>query len=203
MKKIFYALIFYFAFTASVFAQNVLVESLSDIRALDEKVDFSAKILETTEFDNGLILNENSIINGKIISEVEAKRGKRNGYVIISPVSYETDEGEVHLIEEENLEAKVVGYSKKDYKKMALSAGLSVGSHFVKGLGQIFYFSKGILIPDDDKSRIKTAFHNVYENTPFVYAEKGEDVDIEAGDYLVLKFYRADVPKWRFIKRNK
>ena len=73
----------------------------------------------------------------------------------------------------------------------------------MKGLSQVFYFSKGLIIPDEDKSRIKTAFHNVYENTPFVYIEKGEDVDIEKGDLLVLKVYHSEVPKWRFIKRNK
>ena len=134
--------------------------------------------------------------------QVDAKRGKRNAYIVIQPESFEID-GVVHLIEDENLEAKVVGYSKRDYKKTALDAGLAVGGYFVKGLSQVFYFSKGLIIPDEDKSRIKTAFHNVYENTPFVYIEKGEDVDIEKGDLLVLKVYHSEVPKWRFIKRNK
>ncbi len=202
MKKIFYTILFYFLITPFVFAQNILVESMTDFNTNDNEKVFSAKVVEETELSDGKIIKANSTINGTILKTVDAKRGKRNAYIVIQPESFEID-GVVHLIEDENLEAKVVGYSKRDYKKTALDAGLAVGGYFVKGLSQVFYFSKGLIIPDEDKSRIKTAFHNVYENTPFVYIEKGEDVDIEKGDLLVLKVYHSEVPKWRFIKRNK
>ncbi len=202
MKKIFYTILFYFLITPFVFAQNVLVESMTEFSQNDTEKVFSAKVVEETELSDGKIIKANSIINGTIIKTVDAKRGKRNAYIVIQPESFEID-GVVHLIEDENLEAKVVGYSKIDYKKTALDAGLAVGGYFVKGLSQVFYFSKGLIIPDEDKSRIKTAFHNVYENTPFVYIEKGAEVDIDKGDLLVLKVYHSDVPKWRVIKRNK
>lgn len=202
MKKIFYTILFYFLITPFVFAQNILVESMTDFNTNDNEKVFSAKVVEETELSDGKIIKANSTINGTILKTVDAKRGKRNAYIVIQPESFEID-GVVHLIEDENLEAKVVGYSKRDYKKTALDAGLAVGGYFVKGLSQVFYFSKGLIIPDEDKSRIKTAFHNVYENTPFVYIERGEDVDIEKGDLLVLKVYHSEVPKWRFIKRNK
>lgn len=202
MKKIFYTILFYFLITPFVLAQNILVESMTDFNTNDNEKVFSAKVVEETELSDGKIIKANSTINGTILKTVDAKRGKRNAYIVIQPESFEID-GVVHLIEDENLEAKVVGYSKRDYKKTALDAGLAVGGYFVKGLSQVFYFSKGLIIPDEDKSRIKTAFHNVYENTPFVYIEKGEDVDIEKGDLLVLKVYHSEVPKWRFIKRNK
>lgn len=202
MKKIFYTILFYFLITPFVFAQNILVESLTDFNANDDEKVFSAKVVEEAELSDGKIVRKDAVFTGTIVKTVEAKRGKRNAYLVIRPESYELN-GTVHLIEDENLEAKVVGYSKRDYKKTALDAGLAVGGYFVKGLSQVFYFSKGLIIPDEDKSRIKTAFHNVYENTPFVYIEKGEDVDIEKGDLLVLKVYHSEVPKWRFIKRNK
>ena len=202
MKKIFYTILFYFLITPFVFAQNILVESMTDFNTNDNEKVFSAKVVEETELSDGKIIKANSTINGTILKTVDAKRGKRNAYIVIQPESFEID-GVVHLIEDENLEAKVVGYSKRDYKKTALDAGLAVGGYFVKGLSQVFYFSKGLIIPDEDKSRIKTAFHNVYENTPFVYIERGENVDIEKGDLLVLKVYHSEVPKWRFIKRNK
>lgn len=202
MKKIFYTILFYFLITPFVFAQNILVESMTDFNTNDDEKVFSAKVVEEAELSDGKIIKANSTINGTILKTVDAKRGKRNAYIVIQPESFEIN-GVVHLIEDENLEAKVVGYSKRDYKKTALDAGLAVGGYFVKGLSQVFYFSKGLIIPDEDKSRIKTAFHNVYENTPFVYIEKGEDVDIEKGDLLVLKVYHSEVPKWRFIKRNK
>ncbi|MBQ8476043.1 hypothetical protein IJ531_03175, partial [bacterium] len=116
-------------------------------------------------------------------------------------------EGTKLPIEDENLEAKVVGYSKTDWKQMgknaSLSAGLTVGSHFVPGLSQMFYFSKGLLTPSEDESRLTSGVKSVYENSPFAYLEKGQDLDIEKGDYLVLKFYHADIPVWKFIKRTK
>lgn len=202
MKKIFYTILFYIAIAPAVLAQNILVQSMTEFEQNDNEKVFSAKVIEETELSDGKIIKANSILNGTIIKTVDAKRGKRDAYIVIQPESFEID-GVIHLIEDENLEAKVVGYSKRDYKKTALDAGLAVGGYFVKGLSQVFYFSKGLIIPDDDKSRIKTAFHNVYENTPFVYIERGDEIDIEKGDLLVLKVYHADVPKWKFLKRNK
>lgn len=202
MKKIFYTILFYIAIAPAVLAQNILVQSMTEFEQNDNEKVFSAKVVEETELSDGKIIEANSILNGTIIKTVDAKRGKRDAYIVIQPESFEID-GVIHLIEDENLEAKVVGYSKRDYKKTALDAGLAVGGYFVKGLSQVFYFSKGLIIPDDDKSRIKTAFHNVYENTPFVYVERGDEIDIEKGDLLVLKVYHADVPKWKFLKRNK
>lgn len=202
MKKIFYTILFYIAIAPAVLAQNILVQSMTKFEQNDNEKVFSAKVVEETELSDGKIIKANSILNGTIIKTVDAKRGKRDAYIVIQPESFEID-GVIHLIEDENLEAKVVGYSKRDYKKTALDAGLAVGGYFVKGLSQVFYFSKGLIIPDDDKSRIKTAFHNVYENTPFVYIERGDEIDIEKGDLLVLKVYHADVPKWKFLKRNK
>lgn len=201
MKKLLLLFCLFFITPAS-FALNVVVESQSNISKETESADFSAKVLEAAEFTDGTTLEEGAVLNGKIIKAVEAKRGKRNAYIVIQPVSY-TIGNTVKTIEDKNLEAKVVGYSKKDYKKMGLDAGLAVGGYFVKGLGQIFYFSKGLIMPDDGKSRVSSAIHNVYENTPFVYIEKGEEVEIEEGDMLVLKFYHADVPKWRILKRQK
>ncbi len=203
MKKII-LILGLFLFANAAFASNVVVESLTDVSGENSTGDFSVKVLEQAELTEGIIVDENAIINGKIIKKVEAKRGKRNAYIVICPISYTNGAGDVvTLIENSDLEAKVVGYSKKDLKKMGLDAGLAVGGHFIKGMGQIFYFSKGLIVPDKDKGRIETAAHNVYENSPFVYIEKGQDVGIEKGDYLVLKFYHSDVPKWRPIKRKK
>ncbi len=203
MKKLLIIFVIFLSLTGASYAHNVLVQSLSDFSKDDSNKDFSAKVIEDVEFDSGLKFEANSTINGKILKVVDAKRGKRDAYIVITPVSNTKVDGNISLIEDSNLEAKVVGYSKKDWKQMGLDAGLAVGGQFVKGLGQMFYFSKGLIKPDEGRNRVQTAFHNVYESTPFVYAEKGKDVDINQGDLLVLKFYHTDVPKWRPIKRQK
>jgi len=201
MKKFFYLFFIYFAFVSTAAAKNVLVQSLDDFTKNDIEKVFQAQVLEQETINSSLTLPENSIIKGKIIKVEEAKRGKRNAYIIIKPETIENGEN-VIKIENSCLEAKVVGYSKKDFKQTALKAGLTAGGFFVKGLGQVFYFSKGLILPDSDKSRLSSAAHNVYENTPFVYIEKGDEIDIDNGDLLVLKFYHSDIPKWKVLKRN-
>lgn len=202
--KNFLAIIFCFLISP-VFALNVVVESLSDITSFKHNVSFSAKVLERAEFKSGFVLNKNDVVQGKIIRTVEAKRIKRSGYIVIKPNAIYREGVKVNY--DRDLEAKVTAYSKTDWKKTGktagLSAGLTVGSHFVPGLSQIFYFSKGVLKPQDDQSRLESGVKSVYENSPFAYIEKGQDLNIEKGDYLVLKFYHSDVAKWQYFKRTK
>lgn len=204
MKKL--LILLFLLIGVPAFGVNVVVESLDCVNTNNENSSFSAKVLERAEFDSGIVLNTNDEIKGTVIKTVEAKRGKRAGYIVIQPEAIYR-EGTKLPIEDENLEAKVVGYSKTDWKQMgknaSLSAGLTVGSHFVPGLSQMFYFSKGLLTPSEDESRLTSGVKSVYENSPFAYLEKGQDLDIEKGDYLVLKFYHADIPVWKFIKRTK
>ena len=205
MKKLF--IILFLFLIMPVYALNVVVESLDNIENnTAQNIYFSAKVLERAEFKSGLILDTNDIIEGIVTKSVEAKRGKRSGYIIIHPqILY--SKGKSLTIDNENLEAKVLAYSKSNWKekgaKAGLSAGLTVGSHYVPGLSQIFYFSKGLINPYENKTRLESALTSVYENSPFVYIEKGEDLNIEIGDYLILKFYYTDVPAWRYFKRTK
>lgn len=205
MKRVIISALFmFFTFVPSM-AENVMVESMGGFAEKEDIYSFKAKVVEDAIFESGLVFEKDAVVEGEIVKTVDPKRGKRNGYIIIRPISYSipSEDNEIKKIEDEFLEAKVVGYSKKNFAKMGLNAGLTVGGYYVKGLGQIFYFSKGLIKPDKGRNRIQSAFHNVYENTPFVFLEKGEEVDIEEGDLLVLKFYHADIPKWRFIKRQK
>lgn len=187
--------------SSAVYAANVVVESLTDIDASNPQKPFSVKVLEQAEFSD-IVFEENSVINGEVIKLVGPKRGNKDAYIVIRPESY-TKDGATVDIKDEYIEAKVIGYSKPDFKKTVLDAGLTVGGHFVKGLGQIFYFSKGLISPNEGQSRAASAVQNVYKNSPFVYIEKGKEVQIEAGDFLVLEFYHSDVPKWRILKRKK
>ena len=136
---------------------------------------------------------------------VEAKRGKRNGYLVVEPVSYSIPSkgNETLNINEEYWVANVVGYKPFDVKKAAFSAGLSAAGYFVKGIGQIYYFGKGIISPNEGEGRLKSGAKNVYENSPLAFIKEGEEINIQKGDILLLKFHYDNVPKWRFFKRNK
>ena len=73
MKKIFYTILFYLIIAPAVFAQNILVESLTDFNANDNEKVFSAKVVEEAELSDGKIIKANSTINGTILKTVDAK----------------------------------------------------------------------------------------------------------------------------------
>ena len=205
MKK-FLILLMAFSFTMRMAnATNVIVESLDSLNNKKINGEFSAKILEDAELTSGRVFKAGAILTGNVVKKVEAKRGKRSGYIVIQPVSLEYN-GVVENFEEQDIEATVKGYSKKSWKekgaKAGLSAGLTIGSRNIPGLSQMFYFSKGFIKPQEDKSRLESGVTSMYENSPFAYIEKGQEINIEQGDMLVLQFYHTDVPKWRVLKRK-
>lgn len=214
MKKLF--LLFIICFLAlfgagSAFADDdidssnkVIVESLDDFSFVKEGNIVTLKVLEGNEFKNGIVFEQGAILTAKAAKMVDPKRGKRNGYLVIYPVSYTIPStGETKKIEDEYWMANVYGYKPFDMKNAAIGAGLFAGGMFVKGLGQFYYFGKGIVNPEEGENRLKSGVKSVYENSPLAYIEEGEELKIQTGDALLLKFYHSDVPKWRFFKRNK
>lgn len=184
---------------------KVIVESLEDFSVDNSDNIIKFKVLRENAFKNGVVLEEDSIISAKAAKIIEPKRGKRNGYLVISPISYTIpSKGEITAqIDDEYWVANVVGYKPFDVKKAAFGAGLGVAGHFVKGIGQIYYFGKGIIAPNEGEGRLKSGAKNVYENSPLCYIEEGEEVNIKTGDILLLKFHYDNVPKWKFRQRNR
>jgi len=215
MKKFILLTGLIFVLTLCVFSQGgkayaddtsnkVVAESLNDFSFENYKDTVELKVIEETSFENGVKFEKDAIIKAKVAKIVDPKRGKRNGYLVVDPVSYSIPSENITCeIEDEYWMANVMGYKPFDTKQAALSASLGAAGYFVKGIGQIFYFGKGIISPDEGENRLKSGVKNVYENSPLVYIEEGERVDIKKGDILLLKFYHSDVPKWRPFKRNK
>lgn len=185
-------------------SNKVIVESLENFSFIKEGSPVTLKILEGNEFKNGIIFEKGTVLNAKAAKMVDPKRGKRNGYLIIDPVSYTIPStGETRKIDDEYWVANVYGYKPFDVKNAVIGAGLFAGGMFVKGLGQVYYFGKGIIKPEDGENRLKSGVKSVYKNSPLAYIEEGEELNIKTGDVLLLKFYHSDIPKWRFFKRNK
>ena len=184
---------------------KVIVESLEDFLVDNNCNTVKFKVLKENSFENGITFEKDSIISAKAAKVVEPKRGRRNGYLVIAPESYTvpSKNNKNIKINDEYWFANVVGYKPFDVKKAAFGAGLGVAGHFIKGIGQIFYFGKGIIAPNEGEGRLKSGAKNVYENSPLCYIEEGEEVNIKTGDVLLLKFHYDNVPKWKFWQRNK
>ncbi len=211
MKKIILlSILFLFCISLPVRAfddtsNKAVVESLESFSFDNDKSTVKFKVIEENTFDNGIVFEKDSIVTAHVMKVVEAKRGKRNGYLVVEPVSYSIPSkgNETLNINEEYWVANVVGYKPFDVKKAAFSAGLSAAGYFVKGIGQIYYFGKGIISPNEGEGRLKSGAKNVYENSPLAFIKEGEEINIQKGDILLLKFHYDNVPKWRFFKRNK
>ena len=187
-------------------AINITAESMVNINKNTENAKFSAKVIEGKSFKNSYGFYKNDIIQGTITKYVEPKRAKRKAYVIVGPeVVYRNNKKLSY--DYKDIEAKVIMYSEKNIKEMGVkggvSAGLYAGSHYVPGLSQAFYFSKGFIKPNEGETRLKSGAKSVYENSALSYIEKGEDLYIKQGDYITMKLYYKDVPKWRYFKRTK
>lgn len=185
-------------------SNKAVVESLCSFSFEDEAHDVRLKVLEENSFENGITFEKDSILTARVTKVIDPKRGKRNGYLIVQPLTYTIpSKGETKNINEEAWSAKVLGYKPFDVKKSAVGAGLAVAGHFVKGIGQFYYFGKGVIKPEEGENRLVSGVKNVYENSPLAYIEEGEEAHVETGDLLLLKFYYEDVPKWKFWQRNK
>ena len=62
-----------------------------------------------------------------------------------------------------------------------------MGNHFVKGISSGFYAVEGA-VKNEEGNRLKSAAENVYENSVFSYAEKGEQLHIAPNTCFGLKF---------------
>ena len=82
----------------------------------------------------------------------------------------------------------------KDYKDILKNTGISIVGHALKfpGFSQAIAISKGLINPDEDKSRLKTAGENLYESTPLTYAEKGKDFEVDEDGIVVIKLKVKD-----------
>ena len=122
-------------------------------------------------------------INVKIIEYIEPKRGKRDGYYKI-----EYNYGDIAIM------GKMKVSTPKDYKDILQDTGISIVGHALKipGFSQAIAISKGLINPDENKTRLKSAGENLYESTPLTYAEKGKDFEVEEDGIVVIKLKVKD-----------
>lgn len=185
-------------------SNKVLVESLDNFSFENHNGIVQFKVLEENAFENGIKFEEGTVITAKAAKIIDPKRGKRDGYLVIDPETYSVPStGQVLKITDKNWMANVLGYKPFDVKNAAVGAGLFAAGMAVKGIGQMYYFGKGVISPEEGENRLKSGVKNVYENSPLAYVEEGHEVNIKTGDILLIKFYHQDVPKWRVRKRNR
>lgn len=185
MKKIFVYVMFTLLSVAPAIAETMAVQSLSEISTEKPEAIIKLKVARNCKLDN-VELKEGYILEGKILNVIDPKRLKQDAKFTFYPTYYTNLKGKKSRF------AKVyVGEYTPNFEidaaKLAKTAALTVGNHFVKGISTGFYAVEGA-VENEDGNRVKSAAHNVYENSIFSYAEKGEQLDIKPDTYFGLRF---------------
>ena len=192
------------AFCSPAFAgSKVIVQSMDNYTTVSPKYQLTVKVVESHKFHSGFTLEKGSIIKGPVVKVTDPKRGKRNAYIVIRPTTYTVPSkgNQTYYLKNGRLEAKVSKYHKLNKKATAEKGAVSVGGLLLPGLSQVYYFGKGYSNPEKGKTRLASGGRCAYENSPLAYVEKGQELQIKRGEYLKLKFYDSQKPKWQIFKR--
>lgn len=167
------------------FAEVMAVEALTEISTQKPEQHIQVKVIRDCSL-GGVELKDGYILNGKILNVTDPKRLKQNASFTFYPMTYTDMNGK-----ESRFSKVYVGtYSPKfeiDAGKVAKSAVLTAGNRAVKGLKTGYYAVEGA-VKNEEGNRIKSAAHNVYDNSILSYAEKGEQLDIKPETKFGLKF---------------
>ncbi len=185
MKKVFFILVLSMFAVMPVFAETMAVQSLTPISTETPKNIIKVKVIRDCTLGN-IPLKIGYILEGKMMSVTEPKRLKQDASFTFAPLTYfDLNGNAVHI------PTLYIGtYSPKfeiNPAKVAKSAVLTVGNHFVKGISTGFYAVEGA-VQNEDGNRLKSAAENVYENSLFSYVEKGGQLHIEKDACFGLKF---------------
>lgn len=169
----------------SAYAQTVEVKALESFSTANPPKTISIQLLEPVEIKKDEFVGNGSVLNGNLVDVVSPKRLKRDADFSFEPKTYTDKDGKSGRIK-----AKIkASYTEPiDKKQMAKTTVVTAGNLLV-----VPGFSMGVaavegVVKNQDGNRLKSSVSSVYEASPLSYAQKGEDIEIKAGQVFFLKF---------------
>lgn len=190
MKKVLLLVLLLFSLLNSqVYAETIVVQSMSNISTLNPPKTCTIKILSDIQLDEKFFLKCGDIVMGYIIDVTDPKRLKRNAKFSIQLFGI-LKENKIINIENSYIGKYTTKLNKGDVAK---TTALSVGNFFVKGLSMGYHAVEGA-IKNEEGNALESSAVSVYKNSPFSYVETGEEINIKEGDLFYLKFktYKED-----------
>ena len=183
MKNLFLLILSFIFFNSAVYAETIIVQSMSDISTFNPPKTATIKVLSDIQLDEQLTLNCGDIIMGYITDVIDPKVLKRSAKFSFKIFGILKGNKIVYI------ENDYIGkYTTKiDKAAIAKSAALGVGNFFVKGLSIGYHAVEGA-IKNEEGNTLESSAVAVYKNSPFSYVEKGENITIKNGDIFYLKF---------------
>ncbi|MBQ3101486.1 hypothetical protein IJC60_00620 [bacterium] len=191
IRKIILFFFMFFALPVSA-ADNIFVEALEDYSSIKPAKTFKVKLLKPVHTEH-ISLLEGDILNCTLHKTTKAKRGKRDAQIYFILDSYVDIYG-VHKFNQKflakysksvlNLDS-IKSISPKTAIKKTVS---TVGDQFLTGVSYGVSFVDG-LVTNPEGNRLKSGAKQVYKDSFLSYVEKGENIQVKAGDtfYFVVK----------------
>ena len=185
MKKIFLLFAIFVLCVSSANAQVFKARALGEISTKNPSETIKVKALRDLNLSNGLIIEKNSIITGKMTEVVSPQKFHKNASFTFIPIEFIDPEGAEHKIETE-VRASYRQKLKPDFKHSQISFGMS--SDGKDPLNSAFVFSPSYI--SDAKKIIHGEGGEVWEdyknrNTPW---GNGEDIDIKINEVIYFNF---------------
>ena len=165
-------------------AQTIKAEALENFSTATPSTTFTVKIIEPSILPDGTMLYEGAIVSGAVSDVEHARRLKQDGYFEFIPSSI-TYEGKTRFIMKPTSLAKVVDYVPLKPSQLAGSVIKTAAGYAVKGATQGISFVQGVF-QSQDGDRIKSGLTKVYNDSPLAYIEEGSELNLKAGDVIVL-----------------
>ena len=171
-----------------VIAKNVKVEVLSDFSTANPPKVWKVKVIEGFIADNGIQVNSNTVVEGKIIDVISPKRLKRPASFKFVPLSYYSPQDGTTKYVKRDFVGKYSSRTEMTAgnlaKKGAVTAGnMLIGSFVAPAVGLV----EGA-IKNERGNRAKSAAISAYESTPLSYANKGKELEFKKGQVIIMNF---------------
>lgn len=191
MKKLFMSLFITACFIQPVMAKNVKVEAMSDFSTANPPQTWKLKVVEPFMSKTDFLVQNGSIIEGKITDVTEPKRLKRNATFTFVPVRFYDENGKEYDITQD-IVGKYSSLSGVSAGTLAKQGAVLVGNKLVDG-----FFGPGVAlvegaVKNEHGNRAKSAAVSVYESTPLSYANKGKEIEIPKGKIFIMNFKELD-----------
>ena len=171
-----------------VMAKNIKVEALEDFSTVNPPKTWKVKVLEGFVADNGIVVHQNTIVEGDIVNVKSPQRLKRNATFRFIPTTYYDPQLGVTQSVKRDFEGKYSLTSNLDKKEIAKTGAISAGNMLI---GSFVAPAVGLVegvIANKDGYRAKSAVVGAYERTPLSYANKGEEIEIMQGQKFSMSF---------------
>lgn len=171
--------------TSIVLAETIKVTSFEPISSREPFETYQIKTMEKCKFKNGVVFDEGAVITGKTINVKSSRRGKRDAYIEFKPTQYESN-GQTLNLHNEKIKAKIVRHNPLDMGEATTFIALNVVECFLPGVFEVHSFMKGYQGADEG-TKMKSGFVQMYKDSPLSFIEKGNEINTEPGDILLLK----------------